>query len=79
MPIDDVPEHDGEDLTTVQGLLAALRAQHNSNLALDPVVAPALPRPLPQAHRQSQSQTEPEPEPKPDRFSKMGNYKSLIS
>jgi len=53
MPIDDVPEHDGEDLTTVQGLLAALRAQHNSNLALDPVVAPA----LPQAHRQSQSQS----------------------
>ena len=75
MPIDDVPEHDEEDLTTVQGLLAALRAQHNSNLALDPVVAPA----LPQAHRQSQSQTEPEPEPKPDRFSKMGNYKSLMS
>ena len=53
MPIDDVPEHDEEDLTTVQGLLAALRAQHNSNLALDPVVAPA----LPQAHRQSQSQS----------------------
>ena len=77
MPIDDVPEHDGEDLTTVQGLLAALRAQHSSNVALDPVVAPALS--IPQAEPEPEPKPGPEPKPKPDRFSKMGNYKYLIS